>query len=1348
MAKIADVVKLKTGYANFVELKSAFEESQENLDRMAMYRPTKAHRAAFERVARGLYQPNDKKFYLLSGSYGTGKSHLCLMYANFLSRSSDDPEITGFYDNYAKLEPDKAKTLRNVRKGGRYLVAICDYHSGRRFEDVVLKAVIEACDKMNLDPGVQTEFDEAQRVLDEWEKQSKDSGKQQLRDFFADFGRALDSVAPGMAVDQLRKGLKDFDSEVMEKFREAFRQCMGGMEFQVQAGNLIPIIRGIIRSKAFKDRFAGLAILFDEFGYTLAKGAYSTDVLHGFMETICKTEPNVVFVGCIHKDFKAYADRLSKDDLAVMSARITTVDLLNEGIEEIIGAIVETEKDSEIWKREVEPKTGVFDQLVPVCNALNLFPWIDDMNRIRQRVLEDIYGVHPMALACLLRLSSEIGSDARSTFTFFSGDVGGEEGSYAEFIKETELTDNGGKLSLYTVDRLFTFFRRELSLKNPDLRDRHRQFVNGYHASVDAHRKSLKNEMFKEAGDERVALLKVILLYHLCNVPTTRDNILFGFYCLYRPEKKTVDKDLSELIKVGALFYRKQSDTYELAAASGEDVYELVDRYVSDPSLHPSDLLAAFRQEAGTAKDSEFLLAKQYNLYFNEDKRFKIRLSRANDLGETFWNELKAERDNDANKPTRSYEGDVVYVLCEDEAEIQVSKNAVKTISDSGIVVAIPTYPVPFVDTLLKVKGCKHYLPPNEAEKISAQTETRLRDILEDPADGFLASLRNTYQTIIGGETSCWYGEGGKVVVDQPKQAHKPVDTICEDRYIKHCRIKHPDLNFVHNDKWRTGKNRPLKEAVTMLLEGEQVFIDNGNPDNHGQKRYLEKVLLKGAGTLRRTRTDGAITYFECESDPTRIADEFSVLKELCQRLQDLSPGQTLSLGAFLSEAVYAPYGASGTALVLVVAHVVRAFGERLRVYKDSTQTLEQPLTSCEEIVSVVGDPATKVVFEVRDISRAQAKLIAGLADGVGAQPLTYGQTRTLNEAYDAICAWWKKIPVAAKNTSIYDEQDQSRLITLRESLDKLESVDRFELLLERLPGIYAGEPVGADLTEADAEDYSSAFASDLSLFESGLSRVKSAVVTAVNSVFAASGDLIECERVVRGWYEALQANQRDVYRCKDDDARELLTAMADNATTFETKICDQLPQAYGFGSVKTWRVLVSADFAARIKQAKTAIDEAKPEVAAPRPRARIWELDQNEKAEIALPDGVAAMVYTTDDSDPRQSSSAAKIADALDVAALLGQNPAVIVKMRSVDSEGNMSDLVRIEVISSARKYDIMEEKDLFGEGKGFFYLPEDASGLVAVITSLLQYGVTRGLVGADKAGVVEEAAKNLVKD
>ena len=50
MPKIAEIVKVKGGYANFVQLRSAFQENTENTDRMAMYRPTKARGIATDQV--------------------------------------------------------------------------------------------------------------------------------------------------------------------------------------------------------------------------------------------------------------------------------------------------------------------------------------------------------------------------------------------------------------------------------------------------------------------------------------------------------------------------------------------------------------------------------------------------------------------------------------------------------------------------------------------------------------------------------------------------------------------------------------------------------------------------------------------------------------------------------------------------------------------------------------------------------------------------------------------------------------------------------------------------------------------------------------------------------------------------------------------------------------------------------------------------------------------------------------------------------------------------------------------------------------------------------------------------
>ena len=62
MALIADVVALKTGYANFVELKSAFTASQENADRMAMYRPTRRTAGRSSGFAGGYMSPMTRSF--------------------------------------------------------------------------------------------------------------------------------------------------------------------------------------------------------------------------------------------------------------------------------------------------------------------------------------------------------------------------------------------------------------------------------------------------------------------------------------------------------------------------------------------------------------------------------------------------------------------------------------------------------------------------------------------------------------------------------------------------------------------------------------------------------------------------------------------------------------------------------------------------------------------------------------------------------------------------------------------------------------------------------------------------------------------------------------------------------------------------------------------------------------------------------------------------------------------------------------------------------------------------------------------------------------------------------------
>ncbi len=1332
MAKISEVVSLKSGYANFVELKSAFESVQENADRMAMYRPTKSHRVALERICRGLYQLNDKKFYLLSGSYGTGKSHLCLIIANLLSRTSNDPDITDFYENYTKLDSEKAKLLKQIRRDGQYLVAICDYHSGRKFEDVVMQAVFDACKSNNLDTSIRTMFDEAERLLVEWEQ----IGDEGMRNFYLDFSKALEIVEPRITVHQLRLGLKRYDSDALEKFRSAFREMMGSLEFQTRAGNLIPIIQNLVKSDEFKSRFKGLAIFYDEFGSTLENTAYAKNVLQGFMEKICKVIPNVLFIGCIHKDFKSYADRLNKDDIAVMNDRISHIPLLNEGIEEIISAIVETEKNNEFWTGQINQKTKIFDQLVPLCITLDLFPWIDNVSRIRKSVLEDIYGVHPMALSCLLKLSSEIGSDARSTFTFFSGEVGGKEGSYEDFIAKSEILDCSGKLNLYTVDNLFTFFENELSQGNRELRGRQRQAVNGYYASLEALRKAVEGELVGFQDDERIQVLQTILIYQLCQIPANLENIQFGLYCFSRSEKQLVKRYLNKLKKDGAVFLRQQSKTYELATDSGEDPYDLIQRFEDDVTLHPSDMIKAFLEESTSNRIPHFCKANGYNMPYNEDKRCRIRFVRANDLGNRLLKDIRDECARNRDIPAKSFEGTLVYVLCEKPDEVKLARETAKFFVDKNLAVGVPHNPQPFSITLLKVKACRHYLPPNEAEKISAQTESRLRDIFENSKDGYLPMLQRKFQNIMEGNQICWYWREGKILVDRPGKSHTPADMLCQELYKNRCRIKHPDLNFCRDPKWRTARNNSLKQAICVLLGENRVFIDNSNPESHGQKRYLEKVLLKGAGALRRVDSIGTITYFECETDSTKIHDDFPVLKNLCNHLNNLKSGEKIAIGNYLKKVKNAPYGVGGTSLILSLAHVIRAYGERLIVYKDSTLMVEQPLRTYEDLVEIVSNVTANTVFVVRDFSKAQKIIVKQFAEHVGAPALRFGFPRTLNSAFESILKWWNKLPKIAKVIALYEEDKRETLSSLINLLNGLtDNLNQFDVMFEQLPEIYRSDLFGKSLTESDANEICKRFGQDVGLLNLGENIAQTKIAQSICEILGTYGDIVECEKVVSEWYRNLNPIQRNPLKCDQKEAKQFLMYMSDQSISFSEKIYRKLPEDYGFGPVLEWKSLYIDDYKAKLEQVKSKIDEFKPPVGNPAIQEGVHEVRESQQLKVKVPKGAVQLIYTLDEKDPRDSGTAKKSDSTIDLVRLLNDRPRLKVNLVAKDQEGNFSDTVSVELINEERQFEVQVDQNIFGTKKATFNFPEDTEGLVATLRSILDYSVNQNLLSKDKA-------------
>ena len=118
MSKIREIITIQSGMASYVHLRKELFDPDTCSRRMASYKPIKSHREVFERIAKAL-DPKDRRCYLLTGSYGTGKSHLCLMLANYFMHQSDVPELKEFFASYSDEDESRAKVLSLKRAKGR-----------------------------------------------------------------------------------------------------------------------------------------------------------------------------------------------------------------------------------------------------------------------------------------------------------------------------------------------------------------------------------------------------------------------------------------------------------------------------------------------------------------------------------------------------------------------------------------------------------------------------------------------------------------------------------------------------------------------------------------------------------------------------------------------------------------------------------------------------------------------------------------------------------------------------------------------------------------------------------------------------------------------------------------------------------------------------------------------------------------------------------------------------------------------------------------------------------------------------------------------------------------------------
>jgi len=1361
MGKISEIIQLHTGYASAVDLQEEFTDGEKNRGRMERYQPITSHRQVVEKLS-GALKPKDNRCYLLTGHYGTGKSHLLLMMANLLSHKSDAPELSAFFENYSQVDDAKAKYLKALRSQGRYLVAICDYRTKEDFEEVVLRSIVDACRREGFEGQMDTHYHEAIRRLDEWEK-AHEIGDARL-DFFSAFEEELLESCSDFTVESLRESLSHFEGEALSVFKEIHRK-IAKFDFTYDKSNLIAILKDLLTGDVFKAKYQGLIVLFDEFGYTLQNARMSVDIFQGFGQLCAQGIPGggvLAFISTAHKPFSSYSGAYAREDFSKVSDRIDEIELLPEGIEDVIAAIVVPQKEHPLWQSEVQPQSGTFGMFLSKCTQLKLFDWLK-APQIREKIIENVYPMHPMATYCLLQLSTNIGSANRTVFTFFGGEAGHEkdEGSYAWYINQTDILNPSALLNFYTADLLGVYFQNELRSSNIEIRETLRKHIRNYENSLRGCMKLASESMLKDIDELVLRILRIMLVYEISGVKNTEDNMVFGLNLQTQQMQEALHNRLETLGKDKVLYFNKPASTYEFRQSEAQDFEQMIEEYKANPDNQPEDVAAEMVKLEPLEKEYVYLEAKGYNATYSEDKRMKREFVTAADFGRSIETE-KGEQDfflyydnlcREEKGWKNRYEGTTLYVICQSQEEIAKAREMTLQNETDGVIVAIPHQPIPALESIMNLRAAESIRLSPDFENFSPQDKARLmEDLIGNESKGFRKDFLDRRRRYLEGRVSTWYSKEGKVITAKAKTEHEATDKVFEGIFTQRNRLKHNELNLSHKARYEPGKNHQLRDAVNHLLSSEgEIVIDTEYGEDKGQIRYLLRVAHQGVLRQAGKPSVAKIPYV-METDVSKYRDTFPALADMVEEVRNLSEGASLNVSQFLDKYRQPPYGLGPTSLCLFFAGVIRTCGDSIRLKKDLAAIGDTPIKDFDIVYELLEGKHPNAFILHKQLSAEERKFVDGVYDIFSPTKGAVGEHRTVDEAFRGIRMWWDNLPPVSKAKEIYP--DNGTTVNLIDKLATIEHSDAHTFLFSELQTVY-GYDSDVLMTASVLDDVLPNIESDKTRIDEGFDKLKGKLIDMFQEAFSAPGSTYDdIKDAIVNWYNSLDDYQRDLYGDWHSNESKPLIQHLKEITDIGETLVSSLPASQGFGldAVKDWTLDRCDEYLLKLKEGKAHIESHKLLVNAP-----LWEITGGDSAyqtggednkfqinyrkksqiEISVPENATKVFVTDNREDPRKRESQRQ--EIKDTYKLEFKGEHKQIQMVAFDDEGHGSPVVLLNITNEDAKHVIgiaEQQPDIFDKDIHIdFVFPKDADSLLISARSLFDTALKEKVLQRDEA-------------
>lgn len=1177
--KISRIVSISPAFSEEVALKDDLNNRELNQQKVRGYVPNQSSRVALKGIFEGLHPTSTKRVHLITGSYGTGKSHFGLVLANLVSRPVDDPDLAPFFTKIREKDESIYHYVRNQCAVSKpFLVVIPEPRwDPQRFNHSLLAALMEALEREGIEFCPPSNFTSAVGQIEGWQAADRAA--------YEKLEKALlrRSISIPIIIDRLKK----FDDDAYELFKEAYSEVAHGALFQPLAvADPRKIYEETIKFLKSTGDWQGIFILYDEFSNYLIGMARDPDGVEGqmlqtFAEFCKRTGENQCHLIMIaHQTLKDYAKGYrTQQEWEKIYGRfirgehlLTTLSEENE-MENMIDSIIHQGGEG-VDEIELLKKVYVHSDLTILADIVrekDLYP-NQNAEWLKSALLRGCYPLHPYATFCLPWLAEKVGQSHRTVFTFFDDPT---EGGLHHYVDSTNIFTDDDRLNLYTTDSLIRYFA-SAAQGHPDYK--HIMLARDGALSVcGAHKLSRRI----------VDVIAVLDIIGRPKLPPTKEIIVEALQ-VPSQEAHEIEQLLMELAdEKKVLRFRRAPQRYELPYRTGEvDAKEAVDR-IKDALRETFNLVDTLSTKYGL----ESIEARQY-----AEKHFVTRKAVREFIFPAHLSNPQSylERIEEWYSPDRgNYEGDVLvlYVVAESAVDIANAKSYLENeaCQHPQLVVAVPRTAMGFAEAVLEVEAAKSL----QSRGLTTESGTVDPDDLAAFLSDAEAIIEEGLAAFLSADNFIWYC-GGNVTTAKRNGEEGYISEVMEQVLPNTPAVRDVAIMTPLAGKSKKGMKDCIEAAATLLgVSGPFPIKKSGG----GAVDRILRACLRETELLEKVHDKGKLEEFQVRKDPPEKSELAEIWQLLRSSMVDPS-GKAVEMGKLVRTLLEPPCGLSHQLIEVLLATFLRdikdecvIFSNHLQVTKTRNPGLysQMPITA-ENLISLVSHPDDCVMyyFEVSDVEREYVTTIIEMVDPEG----ELADIGLWENGKNSLLGWFGALPRLTISATNFRHAELGELIELLK--DQNRTRDAKQLFKQYLPQVLSVE-IAEPLSKGDCDKAIAVFTTCFEELANYAQSQELLLVSRLADVFEAEGKTQRDLAVaVSKWYSETLTEPQRVHVFTGDEGY-LKQAVEQDAPVVDRFLVN-LPAKMGLGAYTDWGDRASFElFITKVELAKRAIEQWTP---------------------------------------------------------------------------------------------------------------------------------------------------------